>query len=109
MEVYDDNVMSHMQVFEWHKWFMEGRQEVKGDERLGPPSTSKTEENVEKISEIVQKDRRLSIQMIAEMVNMDKETVRQVLHDRLNMRKVCAKMVLKTSLRKKRQLEKHLL
>jgi hypothetical protein len=40
---------------------MEGREEVEDDERPGHPSTSKTEENVEKISEIVRKDRRLSI------------------------------------------------
>jgi DNA-binding Lrp family transcriptional regulator len=55
---------------------MEVQEEVEDDEHLGCSSTSKTEENVEKISEILQKDRRLSIQMIAEMVNMDKETVR---------------------------------
>jgi hypothetical protein len=80
-------------VFEWHRWFMEGRGEVEDDKRPGSPSASKTEENVEKIIEIVWKDRRLSIRMIAEMVNMDREMVRQILHDQMNMRKVCAKMV----------------
>jgi hypothetical protein len=44
--------MSCTQVFEWHKRFMEGREEVEDDERPGLPS-SKTKENVEKISEIV--------------------------------------------------------
>jgi transposase len=92
-EGYGDNVMSRARVSEWHKRFMEDREEVEDDERPGRPSTSKTEENVEKISEIVRKDRRLSIRMISEMVNMDKETVRQIFHDRLNMRKVCAKLV----------------
>jgi hypothetical protein len=72
---------------------MEGWEEVEEDERSGRPSTSKTEENVEKIGEIVWKDQCLSIRMITEMVNMDKETVRQILHDQLNMMKVCAKMV----------------
>jgi hypothetical protein len=32
---------------------MEGQEEVEDDEHLGHPSTSKTEENVEKICEIV--------------------------------------------------------
>jgi hypothetical protein len=32
---------------------MEGWEEVEGDERPGCPSASKTEENVEKISEIL--------------------------------------------------------
>jgi hypothetical protein len=35
---------------------MEGREEVEDEERLGRLSTSKTEDNVEKISEIVRKD-----------------------------------------------------
>jgi hypothetical protein len=47
-EVYGDNVMSRALVFESHKWFVEGREEVEDDERAGRPSTSKTEENVEK-------------------------------------------------------------
>jgi hypothetical protein len=42
-----------MQVFEWHKQFMEDQEEVKDNERPGCPSTSKTKESVEKISEIV--------------------------------------------------------
>jgi hypothetical protein len=36
-----------------HKLLMEGREEVEDDKHLGRPSTSKTEENVEKINEIV--------------------------------------------------------
>jgi hypothetical protein len=52
-EVYGNNFTSHMQVLEWHKRFMESREEMDDDECLRRPSTSKTEENVEKISEIV--------------------------------------------------------
>jgi hypothetical protein len=52
-EVYGDNVMSCTGVFEWHKRFLEGRVEVEDDESPGRPSTSKPEENVEKICEIV--------------------------------------------------------
>jgi hypothetical protein len=40
---------------------MEGREEVEDDEHPGCLSTPKTEENVEKTSEIVQKDQRLSM------------------------------------------------
>jgi hypothetical protein len=43
---------------------MEGREEVEDDEHPGRPSTSNTEENSENISEIVQKDRCLSIQIV---------------------------------------------
>jgi predicted ArsR family transcriptional regulator len=66
---------------------------VEDNKHPGWPSTSKTEDKVEKISEIVWKDQRLSIQTIAEIVNINKAMVRQILHNQLNMRKVCAKMV----------------
>jgi predicted DNA binding CopG/RHH family protein len=56
---------------------MEGREEVEDDERPGRPSTSKIEENFEKISEIIRKDRRLSVRMISKIVNIVKETVSQ--------------------------------
>jgi hypothetical protein len=58
-----------------------GRSEVEDDECLGYPLTLRNQGNLENISEIVQKDRHLSIVMIAEMVNMDKEMVRQILQD----------------------------
>jgi hypothetical protein len=51
--MYVDSVMSHMRVFEWHKRFMEGWEEVEDVEHPGRPSTSQMEENVEKISVIV--------------------------------------------------------
>lgn len=92
-EVYEDTCMSRAMVFMWHKRFSGGREAVEDDEREGRPSTSKTDENVEKITEIIRKDRRLSVRMLAEMVNINRETVRQILHNELNMQKVCAKMV----------------
>jgi hypothetical protein len=52
-EVYGDNVVLHMQIFEKHKRFMEGQEEVQDDECLEYLSTSKIKEKVEKISEIV--------------------------------------------------------
>lgn len=92
-EVFGDNAMSRARVFEWHKRFYEGREEVEDDERPGRPVTVRSEENVQKVCEIVRKDRRLSIRMIGDMLNINKETVRQILHDELNMKKVCAKLV----------------
>jgi hypothetical protein len=86
---------------------MEGREEGEDGKGPGRPSTSNTEENVEKIGEIVWKDRRFCIQMIAEMVITDKETVRQIHHDQLNMMKVRAKWSRKTLLKNKTTTGKH--
>ncbi|GFU20161.1 protein GVQW3 [Trichonephila clavipes] len=85
--------LSRAQVFEWFKRFKDGRQDVEDDSRSGRPSTSKTDEDVEKVASLIRSDRRLSIRAIAKTVNIDKECVRKILHDNLNMQKVCAKMV----------------
>jgi hypothetical protein len=61
-EVYGDNVMLGMRVFVWHKRFMQGKEDIEDDERPGRPSTSKTEENIEKIREIFRKDRNLTFE-----------------------------------------------
>ncbi|GFX37903.1 protein GVQW3 [Trichonephila clavipes] len=93
-EVYGSECLSRARVFEWFKLFKDGRQDVEDDSRpVNGASTSKTDENVEKVASLIRSDRRLSIRAIAETVNIDKECVRQILHDNLNMQKVCAKMV----------------
>jgi hypothetical protein len=53
-KVYGDEYLSHTQVFEWFKRFKEGR-EIRDDQSPGHPSTSKTEANIEKVGEIVDK------------------------------------------------------
>lgn len=92
-KVYGGETMSEARVYEWHKRFREGREDVHDDKKTGRPLTSTTEENVEKIRVIVRQDRRMSIRLIAEQLNIDKETVRTILTERLGMRKVCSRMV----------------
>ena len=66
---------------------------VTDEERSGRSATSRTEENIAKVRQIVRQNRRLTVRSIAEQVNIDTETVRKILTEDLDMRKVCAKMV----------------
>ncbi|KAJ8940561.1 hypothetical protein NQ318_012960 [Aromia moschata] len=79
--------LSCTQVFEWFKRFKEGRETIEDDSCPGRPSTSKTDENIEKIGKSIPEDRRLSIRGLAEITGIDKECVRQILHESFNMRK----------------------
>ncbi|KAJ8944158.1 hypothetical protein NQ318_013398 [Aromia moschata] len=63
------------------------------DLRPGRPSTSITDENIEKTGKLIRKDRRLSFRGLADITGIDKECVRHILHESFNMRKICAKMV----------------
>ena len=48
-KAYGASAMSKTRIYEWYKRFQAGRGDVEDDER---PSTSKTDENVEKAKEI---------------------------------------------------------
>ena len=62
----------------WSRSFRKerGRGDVKDDSKSGRPSTRRTEENVERVSQNMQRDRRLTVRMIASELNMNCERVR---------------------------------
>jgi len=93
VQVYGDNAMKKTAVYRWVKRFSEGRGSVTDEERSGRPATSRTEENIAKVRQIVRENHRLTVRSIAEQVIIDGETVRKILTEDLDMRKVCATMV----------------
>ena len=80
-------------VFEWHRRFKEGREDVQDDPRSGQLKTKRTDANVDRVRSLVRSDRRLGVRLIAEELNMNRETVRQIVKEDLGMRKFAAKMV----------------
>ncbi|KAJ8961117.1 hypothetical protein NQ318_008794 [Aromia moschata] len=92
-EVYVNEFLPRTQVFEWFKRFKDGRETTEDDPHPERPSTSNTDENIEKTSKLIREDRRLSIRGLAEITGIDQEYVRQILHKSFNMRKVYAKMM----------------
>jgi len=60
VQVYGDNVMKKTAVYKWVKRFSEGRESVTDEERSGRPATSRTEENIVNIRQIVGENRWLS-------------------------------------------------
>jgi hypothetical protein len=56
-EAYGRDAMEKSSVFEWHKRFEEGRENVEDDERSGHPESQRTGENVEKVRNLVHSDR----------------------------------------------------
>jgi len=73
--------------------FKEGRECVDDDAREGRPSTSRVDENIQRIHDLVMSDRRLTTRMISEELGISKESVQTILKEDLKMRKLCAKIV----------------
>ena len=59
--------------------FSEGRGSITDEERSGRPATSRTEENIAKLRQILRENRRLTVRSRVEQVNIDRETVRKIL------------------------------
>jgi len=48
-QAYGEHALSRSQVFKWYKAYSEGRETIKDEPRSGRPSTSKMDNNVEKV------------------------------------------------------------
>jgi len=83
--------MSRTCLFEWHRKFKEGREEVEDDHRIGRLSTSRTEENVQSVRKKVRSYRCLTVRMIADELDMNSERVWKIITENLEMRNICRK------------------
>jgi len=85
----------HEDGLKWFERFRNGCESVEDEERSGHPSTSKTQENVERVSEMIRSNRRLTIREISEDVNISYGSVQNILTTDLNMRRESVKFVLR--------------
>ena len=70
-----EHAVSRAQVFRWHKAFLDGRESVEDEPRCGRPCTSKTDENVTKVRDLVRSDQRLTARMISSVLNLNSQNV----------------------------------
>jgi len=66
VQVYRDNSVEKAVVYKWVERFAEGRESVTDEERSGRPATSRTEENIANVRQIVHENRQLTVRSIAE-------------------------------------------
>ena len=70
---FGEEAMCRTQTYKWWKRFKEGRTLVDDDPRSGRPSTSKTDDNVAKVREVIRSNRRLTVREVAEEVSISKK------------------------------------
>lgn len=92
-KAYGSECLSRSMTFEWHKRFLEGRQSLEDDERLGRPISIRTADSIRIVQEFVSNDRNATLRMMEDALDMSKETIRKILKEDLGKTKVCAKFV----------------
>ncbi|XP_018405256.1 PREDICTED: putative uncharacterized protein FLJ37770 [Cyphomyrmex costatus] len=90
---YGDDTLSKTQVYQWYERFKSGREAVEDDARPGRPSTSKTDENVDEIRQLLIENRKLTIREIAETTNISFGSVQSILREDLGLSRVTARLV----------------
>ena len=83
--------MNRASAFEWHKRFKEGRESVRDDERYGRCKEVRTPELIGQIKNLMNKDRRVSIETISAQFDVSVRTVHTIIEDAEDLREVCPK------------------
>jgi len=91
--VYGDAAVTLKTVYKWFERSCNGCESVEDKERSGCPSSSKTQDAVERVSEMIRSNRRLAVREIYEDLNISYGSVQNILTTDLNMRRVNAKFV----------------
>jgi hypothetical protein len=90
---FGEEAMCRTQTYELWKRFKEGRTLVDDDPRSGRPSTSKTDDNVANVREVIRSNRRLTVREVAEEVSISKTVCHEILAENLGMHHIAAKFV----------------
>ena len=77
--VYGDAAVTMKTVYKWFERFRNGCESFEDEERSGRLSTSKTQENVERVSEMIRSNRRLTIMEISEDLSVYYGSVQNIL------------------------------
>lgn len=91
--VHGDNAVSYYTVKSWVKQFKMGRTSTEDEQRPGRPKTATTSENIRKVFNEVNKDRRIKLSELANIVKIHEKQVWNILHDELHMKKLSARWV----------------
>jgi histone-lysine N-methyltransferase SETMAR len=95
LRVFSDDVIDITQIKEWYNRFKDGRMSVGSDSRSGRLSTSRNDEIIDQMRNLVMRDRRVNIRELAEEVGISTGSVHSTLTEDLVMRRVSAKCVTK--------------
>ena len=81
--VYKDDAPKKICVYKWIERFRDGREAAEDDECCGRPTTSKNNEKINFVRNLVKEDGLLTVYQIAETVGISVGSAHLILHDNL--------------------------
>ena len=90
---YGEATLDRSNVYRWYKIFSEGGEDVNDEERDGRPSTSTTDENIDKVKKIVLVKCRITVREVAEDLNISIGSCHSIFTNDFSITRVAAKFV----------------
>ncbi|UYV62779.1 hypothetical protein LAZ67_2001911 [Cordylochernes scorpioides] len=80
-------------VFEWHSRFKAGRISIEDDPRQGRPKFQRTDENVQKITDLIKENPRSTLLELEQDTGISKTTIGRIVTQDLKLKKTPAKFI----------------
>jgi len=90
---YKEAALGKTQVYEWFSRFRNGELSLADQPRSGRPSTSRTDENIARIRQLILEDRRRTIDDLVDLSGVSWSSCQRILSEELQMKRVAAKFV----------------
>jgi len=90
---FGDMTLSSTQVYDWASKFKGGHEAVENESHNRRPRTSLTDDNIRAICDLIEGDRRLTVDEIASEVNISHGSTHSIITEHLGFSKVCTRWV----------------
>ncbi|KFM62221.1 hypothetical protein X975_23124, partial [Stegodyphus mimosarum] len=92
-EAFNDDALTRVSVFRWHKTFKDSRQNVEDTEREGQLSSSVTETMINRAVVIIKADHRITVRQLHALLNISVGSVHSIMVEHLQLKRVCARWI----------------
>ncbi|UYV75016.1 hypothetical protein LAZ67_12002102 [Cordylochernes scorpioides] len=92
-KAFPNNAPKRTTVFEWHSRFKAGRISIEEDPRQGRPTFQRTDENVQKITDLIKENPRTTLLELVQDTGISKTTIGRIVTEYLRLKKTPAKVI----------------
>ncbi|UYV63937.1 hypothetical protein LAZ67_2006060 [Cordylochernes scorpioides] len=92
-KAFPNDVPKRTTVFEWHYRFKAGRISIEDDPRQGRPKFQRTDENVQKITDLIKENPRTTLLELEQDTGISKTTIGRIVTEDLKLKKTPAKFI----------------
>ncbi|UYV72295.1 hypothetical protein LAZ67_9002491, partial [Cordylochernes scorpioides] len=92
-KAFPNNAPKRTTVFEWHSRFKAGRISIEDDPRQGRPTFQRTDENVQKITDLIKENPRTTLLELEQDTGISKTTIGRIVTEDLRLKKTPAKFI----------------